>query len=170
MPWDIPPALDAPLDVVQALHAAAADRLRADPALAPYIGDRWVIVHVDGEGWEVPGGTVEPGETPIAALHRELMEEAGAAIVGSPRVIGAWHHLSREAAPYRPHHPHPEFYRVVWVGEVDIVAPPTNPEGSLAVSRVDVVSLEVAVARFQAQGRPDLAELYEFAAACRWRA
>lgn len=36
MSWDIAPGLDAPLDLVQALYAAAADRLRADPALAPY--------------------------------------------------------------------------------------------------------------------------------------
>ena len=36
MSWDIPPGLDAPLDLVQTLFAAAADRLRADPALALY--------------------------------------------------------------------------------------------------------------------------------------
>lgn len=36
MSWHIPPGLDAPLDVVQALYAAATDRLRADPDLAPY--------------------------------------------------------------------------------------------------------------------------------------
>lgn len=35
-PWDIAPGLDAPLDVVQALYAAAVDRLRADPALTAY--------------------------------------------------------------------------------------------------------------------------------------
>jgi len=36
-------------------------------------------------GWELPGGKVEPGEQPRAALHREIREELGVQVeLGEP--------------------------------------------------------------------------------------
>jgi len=60
-------------------------------AQAVIVGDEGVLLTVrrDLRGWELPGGTIDPGETPEAAVVREVREETGLE-VEIERPIGRW--------------------------------------------------------------------------------
>lgn len=55
--------------------SAAAPRVAAGALFVDAAG-RILLVHPTYKpGWDIPGGYVEPGESPAAACHRELREE-----------------------------------------------------------------------------------------------
>jgi 8-oxo-dGTP diphosphatase len=60
----------APLAVVCALIERDGHVLMAQRPAHKHLGGKW----------EFPGGKIEPGETPEAALHRELHEELGCTV------------------------------------------------------------------------------------------
>lgn len=85
-------------------------------------GDRVVLAkHVDRE-WTIPGGRLEPGETPLACLVREAAEEAGLVITDA-RVVAHNRIELLDEAPADWPYPFPAyqvFYvaRVVELGEI----------------------------------------------------
>jgi len=86
---------------------------------------------------QLPGGGIDPGEHPVQALHREVMEETGWAI-SSPRRLGAFRRfvympdydlwaeklchiyvarpVLRRSAPTEPHH------TAIWTAPSDALA------------------------------------------------
>lgn len=65
--------------------AAVVDDLRTPTRL---LAARRTGPSVLAGGWELPGGKVEPDETPLEALHRELREELGVVVEVGPPVDG----------------------------------------------------------------------------------
>jgi 8-oxo-dGTP pyrophosphatase MutT (NUDIX family) len=55
-------------------------------------GRVFLIKHSYSEGWQLPGGGVEAGETLLEALARELAEEGNIELTGPPVLHGIYFH------------------------------------------------------------------------------
>ena len=51
-------------------------------------GRIFLVKHSYIDGWYLPGGGVEPGESIVSALARELAEEGNIQLTGTPRLHG----------------------------------------------------------------------------------
>jgi 8-oxo-dGTP pyrophosphatase MutT (NUDIX family) len=55
-------------------------------------GRVFLIKHTYADGWHLPGGGVEVGETLMQAMARELREEGNIALTGPPLLHGVFFH------------------------------------------------------------------------------
>lgn len=99
-----------------------------------------MIFQVENGDWELPGGTLEKGESYQQTLQREIREELGGEII-SFEVFGFFSCYSSAKNVYKPHLPHPNFIRLVGGCEVRLVQKPQNPPGAEKVTRVETVGI-----------------------------
>ena len=65
-------------------------------------GRIFLVKHSYAQGWHLPGGGVEAGETLLEALTRELAEEGNIELLAPPALHGVFFHpIVFEARPHR---------------------------------------------------------------------
>ncbi len=57
-------------------------------------GEVLLVRHTYVEGWYLPGGGVETGETTLQAAQKELREETGLEMLDEPRLVGLYQNRS----------------------------------------------------------------------------
>ncbi|MBP1990600.1 GrpB family protein [Paenibacillus eucommiae] len=168
------PALFYPVDwgpvqaVFKLTDQVTEEALVSNVSIVPCIGDNYVVIQAANGMWELPGGTLEPGEHYRNALRREVMEELGGELL-SYQVFGQFYCESSAEQPFRAHIPHPRFIRVAGYGEVRLVRPPLTPDHGEQIAVVKVVDITEAVGILEAAGRYDIAELYRLAHIIRYQ-
>jgi len=70
-----------------AIVPCASDPLGADPTILLIRQYRYAT---GGELWEIPAGTLDPGEDPEACARRELLEETGVTAARLQRLTSIW--------------------------------------------------------------------------------
>ena len=90
-------------------------------------GGRWLLIRRRDTGdWALPGGTLEWGETLQEAVHRELLEEAGALVEGALELSGVY---SKPERDYR-------FHAVTVLVRARVSEPHQPPKNPLEIAEV----------------------------------
>lgn len=59
-----------------------------------------LVRHSYQTGWYTIGGGIEKGESPLAAVHRELKEEVGVTLLSPPRLFSVYYSSYRQRDNY----------------------------------------------------------------------
>jgi len=79
-----------------------------------FLGDRMLFTRLAERGWDIPGGHLEPGETPEQAARRELSEETGA-VAGNLRLLATQRLGLLDEPPPNWRYPLPHGFQLFYV-------------------------------------------------------
>ncbi|MGB8984511.1 MAG: NUDIX domain-containing protein [Anaerolineales bacterium] len=80
---------------------------------------RLLMTKLTDRGWDLPGGHIEPGESPESALRREVLEETGC-VLGEVRLLGYQHLSVLCAVPPNYRYPYPDSYQLFYLAQVQV--------------------------------------------------
>lgn len=116
-------------------HLVLADRLPPAELITAALalifdGDRFLMTRLNTRGWDIPGGHIEPGESPEETVRREIYEET-AVRVGPLHLLAYEQFIIHSPRPPDYKYPYPTSYQVFFWGKLvsrDPFAP--TPEAS----------------------------------------
>jgi 8-oxo-dGTP pyrophosphatase MutT (NUDIX family) len=82
-------------------------------------GQRLLMTRLTDRGWDIPGGHIEAGESPEAAVRREVLEET-ACVLGEARLLGYQQLSVLSEAPPNYRYPYPDSYQLFYVAQVSV--------------------------------------------------
>lgn len=80
-------------------------------------GDRFLMTRLNARGWDIPGGHIEPGESPRTAVIREIYEET-AVHVRDLQLFAYEKFVVHGSIPEGYQYPCPVSYQVFYLGHV----------------------------------------------------
>ncbi len=96
-------------------------------------GENVLVVQDPNNTHIMPGGRLEPNETPEDALQREVLEETGWSLARF-RPIGILHFTQIDPVPESWSYPYPEFLQIVYAASADLYHPELKEVGGYELS------------------------------------